>query len=66
MRLTPAAPGLEDDRALMAARAVYPPLEPGGAPRETGTIWLVRFNDAGQWRVLCVRRVEAMGGRALP
>ena len=66
MRLTPAAPGLEDERALMAARAVYPPLEPGGAPRETGTIWLVRFNDAGQWRVLSARRVEAMGGRALP
>ena len=61
MRLTPAAPGLEEDRALMAARAVYPPLEADGAPRETGTIWLLRFTDGGQWRVLSARRVEAMG-----
>lgn len=66
MRLTPAAPGLEDDRALMAARAVYPPFEAGGAPRETGTIWLLRFTDAGDWRVLSARRVEAMGERRLP
>lgn len=66
MRLTPAAPGLEEERALMAARAVYPPLEADGAPRETGTIWLLRFTDAGEWRVLSARRVEAMGERRLP
>ena len=66
MRLTPAAPGLESDRALMAARAVYPAFEAGGAPRETGTIWLLRFTGAGDWRVLSARRVEAMGERRLP
>lgn len=60
MRLTPAAPGMEGDRALMAARSVYPPFEPGGAARETGTIWLLRLAEAGDWRVLSARRVEAV------
>ncbi|MCR9129266.1 MAG: hypothetical protein NXI12_07065 [Alphaproteobacteria bacterium] len=60
MRLTPAAPGMEGGRALMAARTVYPPLEPGAAPRETGTIWLLRVTEAGDWRVLSARRMEAM------
>ena len=66
MRLTPAAPGLEGERALMAASALYPPFEAGDPPRETGTIWLLRFSETGGWRVLSARRVESMGGRRLP
>ncbi len=60
MGLSPAAPGLQGDRALMSARAIYPPLEADGAIRETGTIWLLRFTDGGDWRVLSARRVDAM------
>ena len=66
MRLTPAAPGLSQGRALMAARAVYPPLQEGGEARETGTIWLLRLSESGEWRVLSARRMEAMGERRLP
>ena len=60
MRVSPAAPGLHDGRALMAAWGVYPPFEAGGAPRETGTLWLLRSTRTGDWRVLSARRVEAM------
>jgi hypothetical protein len=60
MRLSVAAPALHDGRALLAARATYPPFEAGGAPRETGTIWLLRAGSDGEWRVLSARRLEAM------
>lgn len=60
MRLSPAAPGLHGGRALMAAWAVYPPFEAGGAPRETGTLWLLRSTRTGDWRVLSARRVDTM------
>ena len=60
MRLTPAAPGLDGEWALMAAQAVYPPLEPGDEARETGTIWLVRLGAGGEWRVFSARRIERL------
>lgn len=60
MRLTPAAPGLDGEWALMAAQAVYPPLEPGDDPRETGTIWLVRLGASGEWSVFSARRIERL------
>lgn len=62
LRLIPAAPALEADRALMAAHGVYPPFEAGSAPRETGTIWLLRATREGGWRVLSARRLEAVEG----
>jgi hypothetical protein len=60
VRLTPAAPGLHGEWVLMAAQAVYPPLEPGGEARETGTIWLVRLGAGGDWRVFSARRIERL------
>lgn len=57
VRFTPARPGLSADRAIISAWAVYPPLAEDGAPRETGTIWLL--SPAGErWRVISARRVD--------
>lgn len=46
------------DRALIAARTVYPELNPGDDPRVTGTVWLLNPRTDGSWRVISARRTD--------
>ncbi|WP_375547931.1 hypothetical protein ABWI01_09525 [Oceanicaulis alexandrii] len=46
------------DRALIAARTVYPELNPGDGPRITGTVWLLNPRTDGSWRVISARRTD--------
>ena len=57
VRFIPARPGIDNDRALISARSIYPPFETGGAERETGTIWLLAPSGEA-WRVISARRLD--------
>lgn len=46
------------DRALIAARTVYPELNPGDGARVTGTVWLLNPRTDGSWRVISARRTD--------
>ncbi|WP_421860912.1 hypothetical protein [Oceanicaulis sp.] len=60
VRIEPSRPvfSATGDRALIAARTVYPELNPGDGPRVTGTVWLLNPRTDGRWRVISARRTD--------
>ncbi len=60
VRIKPARPVFspDGDRALIAARSVYPELDPGDGPRITGTVWYLTPRRDGTWRVMSARRTD--------
>lgn len=55
---TPCVQRLSGDHALIAARSVYPELNPGDGPRTTGTVWYLTPRSDGSWRVMSARRTD--------
>ena len=60
VRIEPARPVFSPDggHALIAARSVYPELNPGDGPRITGTVWYLTPRSDGTWRVMSARRTD--------
>ena len=60
VRIEPSRPvfSANGDRALIAARTVYPELNPGDGARVTGTVWLLNPRTDGSWRVISARRTD--------
>ena len=60
VRIEPARPVFSPDggHALIAARSVYPELNPGDGPRTTGTVWYLTPRSDGTWRVMSARRTD--------
>lgn len=60
VRIEPARPVFSPDggHALIAARSVYPELNPGDGPRITGTVWYLTPRRDGSWRVMSARRTD--------
>ncbi|WP_273144563.1 hypothetical protein [Oceanicaulis alexandrii] len=60
VRIEPSRPvfNAHGDRALIAARTVYPELNPGDGARVTGTVWLLNPRTDGSWRVISARRTD--------
>ncbi|HCR66445.1 hypothetical protein [Oceanicaulis sp. UBA2681] len=60
VRIEPSRPvfSANSDRALIAARTVYPELNPGDGARVTGTVWLLNPRTDGSWRVISARRTD--------
>lgn len=60
VRIEPARPVFSPDgsHALIAARSVYPELNPGDGPRTTGTVWYLTPRRDGTWRVMSARRTD--------
>ena len=60
VRIEPARPVFSPDggHALIAARSVYPELNPGDGPRTTGTVWYLTPRSDGSWRVMSARRTD--------